>query len=73
MSALDSFAPLDDLIQVIYHISHRFVLLSKVDFIAPAWHLYLGLADEGRWWRGQWIEKDIHELLVRSFFERNEI
>ena len=32
MSALDSFTPLEDLIQVIYQGLNRFVLLSKVDF-----------------------------------------
>ncbi|KAH8119641.1 hypothetical protein DFH11DRAFT_458918 [Phellopilus nigrolimitatus] len=61
MSMFDAFGPLDDLIQVIYQGTHRFVLLSKVDFDAavPGWDVHLGLADAGRWWRGRWEEKDV--------------
>ena len=68
MSALDSFTPLEDLIQVIYQGLNRFVLLSKVDFdsLEPSWIVYLGLADDGRWWKGKWVEKDVHDFIVST-------
>ena len=68
MSALDSFTPLEDLIQVIYQGLNRFVLLSKVDFdsLEPSWTVYLGLADDGRWWKGKWVEKDVHDFIVST-------
>lgn len=68
MSVFDSFTPLEDLIQVIYQGLHRFVLLSKVDFdsLEPSWNVYLGLADGGRWWKGKWIEKDLHDFIVSA-------
>lgn len=66
MGAIDSFGPLDELIQVIYQGMHRFVLLSKVEFDSsePSWDVHLGLADEGRWWKGRWVETDVYELVV---------
>ena len=68
MSIFDAFGPLDDLVQVIYQGPYRFVLLSRVDFdaIVPCWHVYVGLADKGRWWKGKWEEKDVHEFVVRG-------
>ncbi|KAI5121976.1 hypothetical protein M0805_002046 [Coniferiporia weirii] len=62
MSAFDSFGPVDDLVQVVYQGSQRFVLLSRVDFEArePCWTVHLGLTDVGRWWRGRWVEKDVY-------------
>lgn len=68
MSVFDSFTPLEDLIQAIYQGFHRFVLLSKVDFdsIEPSWKVYLGLADGGRWWKGKWLEKDLHDFIVST-------
>ena len=63
MDVLSHFGGLDELIQVIYDGVERFVLLSKVDY--TSWTIYLGLqGPEGRWWKGQWHEKDILQLAV---------
>ena len=64
----DAFGPLDDLIQVIYQASHRFVFLSRVDFdaVVPGWQVYLGLADAGLWWKGRWEGKDVDAFVVRE-------
>ncbi|TDL22648.1 hypothetical protein BD410DRAFT_788476 [Rickenella mellea] len=57
MNALDHFGPLDELIQLIYLGIHRFVLISRSD--EDSWTVHLGLTDEGRWWRGRWVNADI--------------
>jgi len=64
MSVFDSFAPLDEIIQVIYQGVHRFVVLSNVNFgpIEPGWDVHVGLADTGRWWKGRWMEKDVEDI-----------
>ncbi len=69
MSVFDSFAPLDEIIQVIYQGVHRFVILSNVNFgpIEPGWDVHVGLADTGRWWKGRWMEKDVEDIAVRPF------
>ncbi|TFY66838.1 hypothetical protein EVG20_g4244 [Dentipellis fragilis] len=63
MSLLDHFSPLDELIQLIYQGSSRFVLLSHVDLSRdePAWRVRMGLAREGLWWQGRWTEGDVLE------------
>ncbi|KAA1472932.1 hypothetical protein DENSPDRAFT_872498 [Dentipellis sp. KUC8613] len=63
MSLLDHFSPLDELIQLIYQGSSRFVLLSHVDLSRdePAWRVRMGLAREGLWWQGRWTEADVLE------------
>ncbi|KAL5528040.1 hypothetical protein ACEPAF_7176 [Sanghuangporus sanghuang] len=68
MSFFDAFGPLDDLIQVIYQASHRFVLLSRIEFdvVVPGWQVYLGLADVGRWWKGRWEEKDVDAFVGKN-------
>ncbi|KAL5524157.1 hypothetical protein ACEPAG_8330 [Sanghuangporus baumii] len=68
MSIFDAFGPLDDLIQVIYQASHRFVLLSRIEFdaVVPGWQVYLGLADIGRWWKGRWEEKDVDAFVGKN-------
>ena len=61
---LSHFAPLNELIQVIYQGSARFVILSSVD--DASWTVHVGLAgDEGRWWRGMWTGKDVRNTIVR--------
>lgn len=56
-SLLDNFAVLDEVLQLVYQGSSRFVVLSHVR--DDAWLLHAGLAREGRWWRGKWTENDI--------------
>ena len=58
------FGAVDELIQLIYQGSNKFVLISAVDNVH--WTLHLGLTGVGRWWKGQWTEKDIFKFLVRS-------
>nr|VWO97067.1 Squalene epoxidase [Ganoderma boninense] len=61
---LSHFAPLDELIQVVYQGSARFVILSSVD--DASWTVHVGLTgDEGRWWRGRWTDKDVRNTVVR--------
>ena len=51
------------LIQVIYQGSARFVIISSVD--DASWTVHVGLTgDEGRWWRGRWVEKDVKKQFV---------
>lgn len=57
------FGAVDELIQLIYQGSDKFVLISAVNNVH--WTLHLGLAGVGRWWKGQWTEKDIFKFLVR--------
>lgn len=62
---ISHFTPLDELIQVIYQGSSRFVIISSVD--DAAWTVHVGLTgDDGRWWQGRWTEKDVREVIVRS-------
>ncbi|PIL34127.1 hypothetical protein GSI_03838 [Ganoderma sinense ZZ0214-1] len=74
---LSHFTPLDELIQVVYQGSARFVILSSVD--DAAWTLHVGLTgNEGRWWRGRWTDKDVRNtvgqkvssILLESFVEK---
>lgn len=59
------FACLDELIQVIYQGSSRFVLLSAVN--ETKWTVHLGLTGpEGRWWRGSWNEQDMQKNVVST-------
>lgn len=61
---ISHFTPLDELIQVIYQGSSRFVIISSVD--DAAWTVHVGLTgDDGRWWQGRWTEKDVREVIVR--------
>ncbi|KAJ3490936.1 hypothetical protein NLI96_g1066 [Meripilus lineatus] len=62
---LTHFAALDELIQLIYQGSHKFVVLSSVDDVS--WTIHLGLnGDDGRWWRGRWTERDIRGFVGNS-------
>lgn len=62
---LSYFTPLDELIQVIYQGSARFVIISSVD--DASWTVHVGLTGtEGRWWRGRWTEKDVKNTVVRA-------
>lgn len=61
---ISHFTPLDELIQVIYQGSSRFVIISSVD--DASWTVHVGLTgDDGRWWQGRWTEKDVREVIVR--------
>ncbi|TFY74739.1 hypothetical protein EWM64_g9273 [Hericium alpestre] len=64
MSLLDHFSLLDELIQVIYQGSARFVIISTLDHSRkdPSWRIRLGLAREGRWWQGRWTEDDVLQV-----------
>ena len=66
MSVFDSFASLDEIIQVIYQGADRFVVLSNVEFgpLRAGWDIHVGLVDEGRWWKGRWTEKDVENIAV---------
>lgn len=60
---LSHFGVLDELIQVIYQGSYRFVLLSAV--ADSAWTIHLRLSgQEGRCWRGTWGESDVLNIAV---------
>ncbi|KAL1945989.1 hypothetical protein VTO73DRAFT_1991 [Trametes versicolor] len=74
---ISHFTPLDELIQVIYQGSSRFVIISSVD--DANWTVHVGITgDDGRWWQGRWTEKDVREVigsklsgfLVDSFVEK---
>ncbi|EAU91123.2 hypothetical protein CC1G_03291 [Coprinopsis cinerea okayama7 len=57
-----NFGALDELIQVIYQGIYRFVALSSVT--DDKWTMHLGQAgSDGRWWRGNWTETDVHNVL----------
>ncbi|KAI0675077.1 hypothetical protein C8Q78DRAFT_1075409 [Trametes maxima] len=75
--AMSHFTPLDELIQVIYQGSARFVIISSVD--DTSWNVHIGLTGgDGRWWRGSWTEKDVRDavgakvsgFLLDSFVEK---
>ncbi|KAI0356269.1 hypothetical protein OH77DRAFT_248085 [Trametes cingulata] len=60
--AISHFTPLDELIQVIYQGSARFVIISAVD--DASWTVHVGLTgEEGRWWQGRWTEKNVHSVI----------
>ncbi|RPD78329.1 hypothetical protein L226DRAFT_558303 [Lentinus tigrinus ALCF2SS1-7] len=62
---ISHFSPLDELIQVIYQGSARFVILSSVD--DASWMVHVGLTgNEGRWWRGRWTDKDVKKQFGSS-------
>ncbi|CCL99852.1 uncharacterized protein FIBRA_01876 [Fibroporia radiculosa] len=55
---LPQFCTLDELIQVVYQGSAKFIVLSNVD--EASWSVHVGLSGaEGRWWCGRWTDKDI--------------
>ncbi|KDQ49384.1 hypothetical protein JAAARDRAFT_143571 [Jaapia argillacea MUCL 33604] len=59
---LSHFSVLDELIQLIYQGSSRFVVVSNVD--DNFWTVHVGLSGkEGRWWRGRWAEDDILRVI----------
>ena len=61
---VSAFSSLDELIQVIYQGSSRFVVLSNTN--ETTWKVRLGLSDSnGRWWEGRWSEKEIRKAAVR--------
>lgn len=65
---LSYLLPLDELIQVIYQGSSRFVVISGVE--DTSWTVHVGLSgSDGRWWRGRWTEKDILKAVVRQVFQ----
>jgi hypothetical protein len=59
------FGALDDLIQLLYQGQSRFVLLSNV--ADSDWTIHLRLSgQEGRCWRGKWLESDVTKIVVSS-------
>ena len=68
--SLDSFVNLDDLAEVIYRGTSRFILLSSVQFDSSPqkWELHVGVMDIGRWWSTQWPVEDIKQYLVNIYF-----
>jgi hypothetical protein len=57
------FSALDELIQIVYQGSAKFVLMSRVDY--ASWTVHLGLSgSEGRWWRGKWTDADVKAVTV---------
>jgi len=71
------FSALDELIQIIYQGSAKFVLISRVDY--TSWTVHLGLSGpEGRWWRGRWTDENVKaitgpkptEEMLEAFGER---
>lgn len=57
------FSALDELIQIIYQGSAKFVLMSRVDY--SSWNVRLGLSGpEGRWWGGKWTEEKVKSIAV---------
>lgn len=57
------FSALDELIQIVYQGSAKFVLMSRVDH--TSWTVHLGLSGpEGRWWRGKWADEDVKAITV---------
>jgi len=62
---VSSFSSLDELIQVIYQGSSRFVVISSID--ETSWKVRLGLSDSnGRWWEGRWGEKEIRQAVTTA-------
>ena len=57
------FSALDEMIQIVYQGSVKFVLMSRVDY--TSWTVHLGLSGpEGRWWRGKWTDEDVKTIAV---------
>ena len=57
------FSALDELIQIVYQGSAKFVLISRVD--CASWTVHLGLSGPGgRWWRGKWTDEDVKAIAV---------
>lgn len=57
------FSALDELIQIVYQGSAKFVLMSRVD--CTSWIVHLGLSGpEGRWWRGKWTDENVKAVTV---------
>jgi hypothetical protein len=57
------FSALDELIQIIYQGSAKFVLMSRVNH--NAWDVHLGLSGtEGRWWGGKWTDEKVKSITV---------
>jgi len=55
------FSALDELIQIVYQGSAKFVLMSRIDY--ASWTVHLGLSgSEGRWWRGKWTDEDVKAI-----------
>lgn len=76
-NVMANFAPLDELVQVIYQGMEKFVVLSDVS--DDKWNVHLGLTGpEGRWWRGSWRASDVlgivgktaSDTLLESFAEK---
>ncbi|KAJ7039176.1 hypothetical protein C8F04DRAFT_1087403 [Mycena alexandri] len=76
-NVMANFAPLDELVQVIYQGMEKFVVLSDVS--DDKWNVHLGLTGpEGRWWRGSWRASDVlgivgktaSDTLLASFAEK---
>ncbi|KAJ7497042.1 hypothetical protein FB451DRAFT_1209834 [Mycena latifolia] len=64
-NVIANFAPLDELVQVIYQGLDKFVVLS--DVTGDKWNIHLGLTGpEGRWWRGSWREADVLAIVGKS-------
>lgn len=62
-NAIEHFGALDELIQLIYQLTHRFVVISRVH--EDNWTVHVGLVgDEGRWWRGRWASEDVLSFAV---------
>lgn len=69
MDVFDNFAVLGGLIQVIYHSTACFVLLSRVEF--NSWEIDLGLVGgDGRWWQGSWEKDDVYTFAGSKVTER---
>jgi hypothetical protein len=70
---MNSFSPLDEMIQLIYQSVYQFVVMSSVT--PDKWTVHVGMVgDAGRWWRGVWEEKDVAGVLVSvpvTFFQSN--
>ncbi|KAF8498804.1 hypothetical protein JB92DRAFT_3125235 [Gautieria morchelliformis] len=62
MGVFDNFVSLDGLIQVLYHSTSCFVLISNLE--TAAWVVELGLVgNDNRWWRGSWSENDVLKVV----------
>ncbi|KIJ50503.1 hypothetical protein M422DRAFT_776980 [Sphaerobolus stellatus SS14] len=69
MDVFDNFGSLDGLIQVIYHSTACFILISRVEF--SSWEIELGLVGgENRWWQGSWDKDDVYKFAGSKVTER---
>lgn len=63
MDVFSNFGALNELVQVVYQGSSRFVLLSQVD--DASWKLHVGLSGPGgRWWSGKWTSESVLSIAV---------